>query len=290
MKKIYLSVINILFIIALLIGCKSNSTVIDPRLKNQFKDPEYSFLINNDISYDELSFYLVFSSFDIFRFFEYEEVRKSNNYSYLEALNHVNYPNYYNFYILPREARFLDKSWALVNKCFFLAKDYVPSDLVSASSYDISYIVRNDGASLLRNEVLEAYEEMYKDALKEGVSIVLFSGYRGFDKQSYLYYEVNNCNDNTVARPGFSEHQLGLSVDISDLEYGLTSFFQESRSYSWLIANCSKYGFILRYPEGCENITGYSYEPWHFRYVGCEISEKIGSLTLEEYLFCNYEL
>jgi D-alanyl-D-alanine carboxypeptidase len=84
-----------------------------------------------------------------------------------------------------------------------------------------------------------------------------------------------------VAIPGTSEHQLGLALDII-AEYDEDS----TATWVWLKENCARYGFILRYPAGKEEITGYSYEPWHFRYVGEEAAEEIMSrgITLEEYL------
>jgi len=85
-----------------------------------------------------------------------------------------------------------------------------------------------------------------------------------------------------LAKPGYSEHQSGLAYDIKEKNTDST----DSEAYKWLLTNCADYGFILRYPKNKEDITGYAYEPWHFRYVGFEAAEAIMSnkLTLEEYL------
>ena len=95
-----------------------------------------------------------------------------------------------------------------------------------------------------------------------------------------------------VAYPGTSEHQTGLVIDISTLNYGLITHFEESREFKILISNCHYYGFILRYPKGKESLTGYSYEPWHFRFVGRESATYImtNNLTLEEYIYQNFEI
>ena len=136
------------------------------------------------------------------------------------------------------------------------------------------------------------YCNKLNDALKNGFQLYIFSSYRDYNKQYHLYYNVNNQNDEYVARPGFSEHQSGYALDISTLYHGLTNNFQYSDEYKWLIENSYKYGFILRYPEEKENITGYKYEPWHFRFVGEDIAEFLykNKLTLEEYILKYLEI
>ena len=89
-----------------------------------------------------------------------------------------------------------------------------------------------------------------------------------------------------VAKPGFSEHQTGLCIDVTNRD---KYFVKGTEEADWIANNCYKYGFIIRYPEGKENITGISYEPWHIRYVGKEIAKQIHNkgITLEEYLGVN---
>jgi D-alanyl-D-alanine carboxypeptidase len=102
----------------------------------------------------------------------------------------------------------------------------------------------------------------------------------------------NASNLNFVASPGTSEHQSGLVLDVSTLQYGLIQDFQYSKEFEILKNNCMNYGFIIRYPKNKENITGYYFEPWHLRFVGKDIAKYImmNNLTLEEYIFKNIEL
>jgi D-alanyl-D-alanine carboxypeptidase len=98
-------------------------------------------------------------------------------------------------------------------------------------------------------------------------------------------------DDSLSAKPGFSEHQTGYAIDISTRTIGISDRFEKTAIYEWLRENCFKYGFILRYPKEKSNLTGYCFEPWHFRYAG-NIAEEIDNkqLTLEEYLISNTEI
>ena len=146
--------------------------------------------------------------------------------------------------------------------------------------------VPRDFAPGLQPVAYNAFLQLRADAAKAGYDIQLLSGYRSYDLQSQLY--TNYCNtygqaaaDTFSARPGTSEHQTGLAMDVGwiDDAYGNTP------SGQWLAANCYKYGFILRYMKGKESITGYKYEPWHIRYVGDVAGDIYRSgLCLEEYL------
>ncbi len=143
-------------------------------------------------------------------------------------------------------------------------------------------------------EARAAFEEMAAGAEKDGFTLVAFSGYRSYEYQTTLYNNYikrdgKEAADRYSARPGYSEHQTGLSYDIGEKgreDLWLTSEFGESPAGQWLVKNAHKYGFILRYPEGKEDITGYMYESWHFRYVGVELATAIyeENTTLEEYL------
>lgn len=132
-----------------------------------------------------------------------------------------------------------------------------------------------------------ALKKLQEAAKKEGFSMPLVSGYRSYETQKRIYNNYisiwgQEYTDTTSARPGHSEHQTGLAFDVGKL----TSSYGETKEGIWLKNNCYKYGFIIRYLKGKENITGYSYEPWHIRYVGVDIATYImeNNLTLEEYL------
>lgn len=138
-----------------------------------------------------------------------------------------------------------------------------------------------------------AFENMKADAAKEGIYLNAFSTYRSYWSQNRLYnnYVANYGQDPTdtfSAKAGFSEHQTGLAFDIGGVDRSLWAEenFKYTEEAKWLKENCTKYGFILRYPEGKEWVTGYMHESWHFRYIGTEHSKNFegNDLTLEEYL------
>ena len=134
---------------------------------------------------------------------------------------------------------------------------------------------------------------MFEDAAKDGISLVGVSGYRSYDVQKGLYdtrieQKGEARTKAYTAEPGASEHQSGLALDILSDDYQtLDEGFENTDAFRWLTNNCYKYGFILRYIKGKEDITGYNYEPWHFRYIGNEeIAEDIMNrgLAFEEYI------
>ena len=144
--------------------------------------------------------------------------------------------------------------------------------------------------------IVEPYESMKKAAAKAGVTLWISSGYRSVEQQKTLFEkevelntkkglstsEAENTAQKSVARPGYSEHNTGLAVDLN----GVSPDFKKTKAYTWLLAHSAEYGFILRFPESKSEYTGVIFEPWHFRYVGTENALKIkdSNLCLEEYL------
>ena len=129
---------------------------------------------------------------------------------------------------------------------------------------------------------------MKEDAKNNNINIYVISGFRSYERQNTLYNNYVNRDgkekaDTYSARPGHSEHQSGLAADINSLSQS----FENTNEGKWLNENCYKYGFIIRYPKGKEDITGYIFEPWHIRYVGYELSSKLYNngnwITMEEY-------
>lgn len=167
----------------------------------------------------------------------------------------------------------------LINKEYGLPSDYQPMDLVQLNIrfFNADFLAR------LRSEAAIHLEDMFKDAEKDFIYLYGVSGYRSYSYQQELYIP----EDTYTAMPGHSEHQLGLSIDISNESIGcnLIEEFADSPEGIWLQNNCYKYGFIIRYPKEKEHITGYPYEPWHIRYVGQELAEELTRLnvTMEEY-------
>lgn len=140
----------------------------------------------------------------------------------------------------------------------------------------------------LTPELQKAFDNMQSAALKDNINLKIVSGFRSFERQkeiyeSYLKIDSQETVDTYSAKPGHSEHQSGLAIDIN-----LTNdSFIGTKEAKWLDNNAYKYGFILRYPKGKSSITGYKYEPWHYRYVGENLAKKLYNsgdwITLEEY-------
>ena len=139
----------------------------------------------------------------------------------------------------------------------------------------------------LTDEFMDAFYEMQSAARLDGISLFVASGFRDYDYQKDLYEayvkrDGKAAADTYSARPGYSEHQTGLAADINAAD----SSFHDTAEAKWLDENCYKYGFIIRFPKGKEQFTGYVYESWHLRYVGKDIAKKIhdaGGISLEEY-------
>lgn len=132
-----------------------------------------------------------------------------------------------------------------------------------------------------------ALYEMFNAAEKDGISLWVASGFRSYDTQAWLYGNYvaqagKEAADTFSARAGHSEHQSGLAFDLNYVE----DWFADSPAGIWIAENSWKYGFIIRYPKGKEDMTGYKYEPWHVRYFGKDVAEKLykSGLCLEEYL------
>lgn len=155
----------------------------------------------------------------------------------------------------------------IVNKTYPLPASYAPGKLTT--------------------ETQKAFDKMAADAAAQGLSLNNSSDYRSYELQDAIYNRYvsrdgKEAADTYSARPGHSEHQTGLSLDLNSIE----DSFAYTDEGIWVAENCYKYGFIIRYPEGKDNITGYKYEPWHIRYLGTEFAEKVynSGLCLEEYL------
>lgn len=171
----------------------------------------------------------------------------------------------------------------IVNKYYKLDKDYEPEDLTVINSKFAS------GTQKLRKEAADKFEEMASAMLKENLKIYAGSTYRSYSYQEGLYNRYVKKDgfkeaETYSARAGYSEHQLGLAVDIVNGKWNYLS--ENDKEYTWLINNSYKYGFILRYPHESEYITGYVFEDWHFRYLGIDLATKVheSKLTYDEYV------
>lgn len=179
-----------------------------------------------------------------------------------------------------------DSLTVLVNKYNQLPDDYIPK--LSQIDPAFSDPVRN--RQYLRPEAKAAFEKMCKDAKALGLNILAYGTYRSISDQTYIWknkikeYATAEGVDNFHARGGHSEHNTGLAVDVMGIKYTV----EETWEFQWYKENAHKYGFILRYPADKKNITGYSYEPWHLRYVGEETAAAVyeSGLSYDEYYTC----
>ena len=182
------------------------------------------------------------------------------------------------------EPETVEKPWtltALVNQYHALPQDYVPR-LVAL---DAVYTNQQDS---LRPEAYRAFVRMVDAAAEDGIRLYNVSAYRSYTTQKWVYQRYVNQDgshraDTYSARPGCSEHQTGLALDVNTAS--LRDHFEETNEYAWLVEHAGEFGFILRFPEGKEEITGYQFEPWHYRYVGTRTARLCWEMdwTLEEF-------
>lgn len=169
----------------------------------------------------------------------------------------------------------------IVNKTYKLPENYKPTDPYSPITSDW-------GINNINKDVMEAFKLMQSDATSLGLNIYIASGYRGYNNQNSLYnnyvsIDGKEAADKYSARPGHSEHQTGLCFDLNSVD----DSFADTNEGKWINNNAYLYGFIIRYPKGKEEETGYQYESWHLRYVGVELAKKLYNngdwITLEDY-------
>lgn len=225
------------------------------------------------------------------RFYE-----KNKNLSYEDVVVRVNIGLDYKFYGFIKNADTSKDILILTNKYLKLDKNYKPNDLEKIN--DKYFINGNKSVNLLRKEAKEAFERLSNDSIINNTPVYGQSGYRTYERQEELYdyavknYGINKANMDT-ARPGHSEHQTGLTIDVSSTKSGNMLNFENTNSFKWMNNNAYKYGFILRYPKNKEKIHGYVYESWHYRYIGIkaatDMHNNYSDLTFDEYYYKNIE-
>ena len=221
--------------------------------------------------------------YDEARLSRYLAYRTKGSWTLEQVLRIVNTDNDLPRYTAAADAELADGNLILVNKYSRLASDYVPDDLVT-----VEPAYSNGGK--LKSEVNDAFCGLVEALWAEtGLHLVNVSPYRSYSLQSSLYarYSARDgaaAADRYSAHAGYSEHQTGLALDVS-VPGGTLNGFKKSKQFEWMRGNAHRFGFILRYGEGMEYITGYKFEPWHYRYVGAEAAAFIyeNGLTFEEY-------
>ncbi len=241
-------------------------------------------LMEQNISYKVGKKYVSYHGAQVMDFSDYE----NSGLKPLQAILSVSYP-------MIDSSQSSDRTYTienpdnlvLIKKGFTVSSDYVPETL---RKVNIPY---ESVEGQMSDEAASALEKMYKDAANKGYNLVIKSSYRSYEEQLEIYNEYFSIYDaayaaSLVSVPGSSEHQLGLSVDLTsqDVIDGVYGTFGETPSYEWVSKNAYKYGFILRYPENQSNKTGATNEPWHFRYVGIDVAKEIydNNWVLEDYI------
>lgn len=300
-KVNYKNITKLVIIVVLIIGIIIGINVIKYRNSDKFKLKEIGYsnkqieeILKLDAKYKEkvlsidyneflLSLfkekYFIFENTD--RYLAYHKENEDKNSTDVVAI--VNVSGDYDHYTNISKADTSKENLILVNKYNYLDKDYEPDNLWDVKNW---YAF---GDNKIVEEVYDAFIEMFNDAKEENLSLIITSGFRTYKLQEELYEEYQDDYgtteaDRIAARPGFSEHQTGLCLDIMTYSTNMEDF-ESTKEFEWMQKNAYKYGFILRYPKGKEYITGYDYESWHYRYVGKEVAEEINKLgiTFDEY-------
>lgn len=214
----------------------------------------------------------------------YAKYSKEKELDYKDLITYVNIGLDQDYYTNVINIENADDIYVLVNKYHALPSNYIPKDLEAINSkYNKGF------NNKMRHEARIAFEEMCEAALKDNITIYSGSAYRSYDYQLNLYNRYVRTDgkikaETYSARAGYSEHQTGLATDIMNAKLDYIS--SSDKEYDWLINNSYKYGFHLRYPKDKENITGYMYEEWHFRYLGKDIAKYLyeNNLTYDEYI------
>jgi D-alanyl-D-alanine carboxypeptidase len=164
--------------------------------------------------------------------------------------------------------------WILVDKTHSLPDGYAPEDLVNLSSG--SYRVNRSGHRL-RQAAADSLEEMAAAAQAEGITLIASSAYRSYEYQVEVYARTvaemgQEAADRESAKPGYSQHQLGLVVDFGAEDGSIGDHFAQTQAGRWVAANAGRFGWSLSFPQGMEALTGYRWESWHYRYVGRDLA------------------
>ena len=215
---------------------------------------------------------------------KYLKYLNKSNRTFTDVVAIVNVGADHDWYTNTKKSDLSKGNLMITNKFYSLDNTYNSDNMVSVSN-NYSY----GENQMLTEDTFNAFLNMWNAAKKENLNLIINSSYRSYEDQEevYKYYKSTLGEDDAdkrAARPGFSEHQTGMAIDIQT--YGSrTSTFEEFDEFKWLSKNAYKYGFILRYPKDKEFLTGYEYESWHYRYVGKEVAKYIyeNNITFDEY-------
>ena len=292
-KKIIIIVVAVIILISIIMlikGCDSTKSDLKKKgyskdeintIIEKLSDEDITKILNMDYNKNLVSIIneQYYIPYNLDRYLEYS----NKNENIKDVISIVNVGADSDWYTNTKETNVNEEIKMLVNKFHYLKNDYLPDDIVPISNW-YAY----EGHST-KKEVYDKYVSMWKAADQQGLRLLVNSSYRTFEDQQNEY---DMSNDDYASRPGFSEHQTGLALDIvTDNIIG--NEFENTDEFKWLQENAHLYGFILRYPKDKEYITGYNYESWHYRYVGKDLATKVkeSGLTYDEYYayYCEYK-
>lgn len=262
------------------IGYNEEEITSIKRLDNETIDKLLDYEYDSNISKLINEKYFILKNLD--KYLSY--IKENNNNDLTDVIAIVNVGADKDWYTDSVDADTSLNELVLTNKFHKLSDSYEPDDLK-----DISNVYSYGENQKIREVAYNAFIDMFNKAKEEDITLIINSSYRSYSDQEETYNDYSswygkNEADKIAARPGFSEHQTGLALDIQT--YNSTrSNFEESDAFKWLNDNAYKYGFILRYPKDKEYLTGYDYESWHYRYVGVEVATYIhdNNITFDEY-------
>ncbi len=258
------------------------------KILETFSEKDYNYFLNNEVNekYINLLDEKYFLKKNFYKYIDYMNQNKKLDLSIIVRNINVHLDN--NFYGVEYNTDTSKDTSMLVNKFYLLGSDYEPTDLVTIPQ---TYSWGDKGSQKTRKVTYDAFLEMWNAAKEEqNYYLMVSSSYRSYTEQETVYNNYKNARgqkyaDSIAARPGSSEHQTGLTLDIFSKTNSNKATFKDTDTAKWLKENCYRFGFILRYPEDLVNVTGYNYESWHFRYVGKDIAKYIyeNNISFEEY-------
>lgn len=256
---------------------------------NNLKERDYTYLLNKDYNNKYVSIindkYYIKSNY--YKYIDY--IDKFENLSISDVVRNINIHLDNEFYGVEYKTDISKDTTMLVNKYYLLDSTYEPTDLVVIPQ---TYSWGDKGTQRTRKVTYDAFLKMWNAANLEGYYLMVSSSYRSYEEQKIVYDNYKKRGqkyaDKYAARPGASEHQTGLALDIFSKLNSNKNTFKDTKTAEWLKENSWKYGFILRYPSDAEDITGYSYESWHFRYVGVDAAKYIYENNITFDLYYSY--
>lgn len=256
---------------------------------NNLKERDYTYLLNKDYNNKYVSIindkYYIKSNY--YKYIDY--IDKFENLSISDVVRNINIHLDNEFYGVEYKTDISKDTTMLVNKYYLLDSTYEPTDLVVIPQ---TYSWGDKGTQRTRKVTYDAFLKMWNAANLEGYYLMISSSYRSYEEQKIVYDNYKKRGqkyaDKYAARPGASEHQTGLALDIFSKLNSNKNTFKDTKTAEWLKENSWKYGFILRYPSDTEDITGYSYESWHFRYVGVDAAKYIYENNITFDLYYSY--